>query len=465
VEKLDELAWLTPPPLGAFQQALNLLAQLGAVGESSNLTNHGKEMALFPAHPRLAHMLLRGAKVGLADEACRLAAALAEPGRPAHYGDDAEQWLSAIDHPKNKSCPWTQRVKQQSATFRQALSALIKPPSEKAPTVTTPCGFLIAQAYPDRIAKQRENSAVYQLSNGRSANLPNGHSLQKYLWLAVAESGGMVGNSEDRIYCAAELDPALFQNELSDHVKVTSTISWHLQNQRLMAEKHYRVGALLLRAERITDLTRDQKTQAILDFIRAQGLSVLPWTDACVQLRARVQLVRAQKSCQQPDLPSWPDFSDEGLLATMNDWLSPFIESVNALHDFKKLDLFAMLSSLLPWPLGQKLDQWVPTHITVPSGSVKSLDYTQNPPVLAVKLQEMFGCDETPKVANGGVALLVHLLSPSQKPLQITQDLAGFWRSSYQEVKKEMKGRYPKHPWPDDPTQAVPTRFTKKKMQ
>lgn len=467
VAQIDELTWLTPPPAGAFRQALALLQSLGAVtgiDGHTQLTTHGQEMARFPAHPRLAHMLLKGAQHGLGPLACTLAAALAEPGRPPAMGHDVEQWPSAIARAASH-CQWSQRVKRQSALFQRALTPFTERRSTGSPIASTPCAFLLVQAYPDRIAKQRDGGVTYQLSNGRSADLPTGSQLQKKPWLAVAESGGMVGTKGDRIYCAAELDALHFRDALSDHVREERAVSWHEQNQRLLAERQLRVGALLLHAERITDLTTEQKSTAIAAFIRSKGLHVLPWTKSCEQWRARVMLIAAQPSCHGENLPAWPNVSDEHLLHTLEHWLCPYLAGVNSLHDIKKLDLSAMLHNLLPWPLPQKLEQWAPTHLKVPSGSQKAIDYSQTPPVLAVKLQEMFGCDATPCIANGSVDLLVHLLSPAQRPLQVTQDLAGFWRSSYQEVKKEMKGRYPKHPWPDDPTQAIATRWVKKKNE
>lgn len=444
VDSAAELKWLTPPPAGAFAQALDVLRGLGAIEpqcEHVQLTAHGRNMAQFPAHPRLAHMLLKGAELGLSRSACTLAAALSEPGRPPGFAADAETWLEQIHHGREKSL-WTQRVQQQAAAFAQALQPFGT--GSSAANIATPYGFLMAQAYPDRIAKRRDAGSVYQLSNGRSAILSGATPLHKSLWLAVAETGGTAGASEDRIYCAAALDPVLFDSAMADHVQAHRLISWHEQNQRLLAEEQLKVGALLLRSERIKDLSPEQKTQAIADYIHSKGLGVLPWTPEHEQWRARVALLRAQPRCHSPELPPWPDVSDAGLTRTLHNWLQPYLHAVNTLADLKKLDLQALLQNLLPWPLPQKLDRWAPTHWTVPSGSRKALDYTQTPPVLAVKLQEMFGCDTTPCVANGSVPLLVHLLSPAQRPLQVTQDLAGFWRSSYQEVKKEMKGRYPK---------------------
>ena len=197
----------------------------------------------------------------------------------------------------------------------------------------------------------------------------------------------------------------------------------------------------------------------MIQHIRKQGLNLLPWTAELAQWCARVALVRSIEVEN-----NWPDVSDEGLLTTLENWLAPYLNTVNLLNDFKKVKLTESLHALLPWDKQQALNKLAPTHLKVPSGSNVRIDYTESPPVLAVKLQEMFGCEQSPAVIAGKVPLLIHLLSPAGKPLQITQDLAGFWRSSYHEVKKEMKGRYPKHPWPDNPLVEVATRKTKKRI-
>ena len=200
----------------------------------------------------------------------------------------------------------------------------------------------------------------------------------------------------------------------------------------------------------------DARRQALIEYLREEELKPLSWNAEQRQWCARVNLLRSIETQQ-----SWPDVSQEGLLVNLNDWLGPYLDPVTLLQDFGKLDLKTILEALLSWDQKQRLENLAPTRLAVPSGSAIRIDYTASPPVLAVKLQEMFGCEHTPTVAGGKVALLVHLLSPAGRPLQITQDLAGFWRSSYHDVKKEMKGRYPKHPWPDDPLVAIATRYTK----
>ena len=208
-------------------------------------------------------------------------------------------------------------------------------------------------------------------------------------------------------------------------------------------------------------MSEEARTQALLGVVRKKGLDILPWNAKLQQWRARIMLMHRAES----GLPEqrWPDLSDTALMDGVEEWLAPYLGEVRRLQDFQNLDLKVILSGLLPWPLPLELERLAPERMPVPSGSTVAIDYGHAPPVLAVKLQEMFGCDETPSIAEGRIPLLVHLLSPAGRPLQVTQDLAGFWRSSYQEVKREMKGRYPKHPWPDDPLQAPATRHTKKR--
>ena len=465
VHEIDELKWLTPPPNGAFQQALQLLQQLGAtqIDNPYQLTSHGQAMASFPAHPRLAHMLLRGAHLGLTEQACYLAAALAEPNRPTTLNNDVEQWLSPSTSIHKQREPWHQRVHKQSAQYLRDLTAhrKVKNTTGTSANNADSCGMLLAMAYPDRIAKRRDQQDIYQLANGRSAKLGKNTGLSKWEWLAVAETGGQVGRSEDIIYSAAPLNPKLFKQDLSALVKRKQIIEWHDKNQRFHAEQLECVGQLIWQRKALSKLSGEEKTTAICTYIQQKGLSVLPWDEQCKQWQARVELLR---QLEPENLSTWPDVSDNYLLCDLNRWLKPYLQQVHTQQDIKKLPLYNILQNLLLWPMQKQLEQLAPSHITVPSGSSKTIDYLQQPPVLAVKLQEMFGCETTPTVANGKVALLVHLLSPAQRPLQVTQDLAGFWRSSYQEVKKEMRGRYPKHPWPDDPTKAVATRFTKNKI-
>src|SRR5690606_4014325 len=228
----------------------------------------------------------------------------------------------------------------------------------------------------------------------------------------------------------------------------------------LVAERQQRIGTLVLRREPLADIDPAQRSRAPCNVVRKQGLALLPWTPALRQWQARVLLLR-QLDMEQGTDSAWPDVSDQALLDSLEDWLAPWLDRVSRLAHFANLDLPAILTGLLPWPLPQQLDELAPTHWTVPTGSRIRIDYSEQPPVLAVRLQELFGSRATPRVAQGRVALKLHLLSPARRPVQVTQDLAGFWSGSYAEVKKDMKGRYPKHYWPDDPLQAEPTTRAK----
>ena len=275
----------------------------------------------------------------------------------------------------------------------------------------------------------------------------------------------MVSQREDKIYAAAAVNPELFKTLLAPVVVKLETVHWHDQTQRIVSEQQEKIGAIVINRKPIHKISIEARGEALLQVVRKKGLSVLPWSESTKQWLARIQCISTLAESGRLNEAQWPDVSDDSLLNTLDDWLLPFLGGVNKIEDFQKLNLKDCLSNLLPWPWPKKLDELAPLSFKVPSGSQIKIDYSQSPPVLAVKLQEMFGCLHTPAIAGGKIPLLVHLLSPARKPLQITQDLAGFWSGSYQDVKKEMKGRYPKHPWPDDPLQALATRYTKHKKK
>ena len=286
--------------------------------------------------------------------------------------------------------------------------------------------------------------------------MPSNHPLDQSRWLAVAEVGGMARSKGDVIRSAAMLDETLFESLLADQVTNNTIVEWDSKTKRFIAEERQQLGDLILSRNKLSKIPDDAKEKALIKHIQSSGLDTLPFTPEIRQWQARVELVRTNAGFE-----TWPDVSSEHLLVSMNDWLGPYLEPVSLLSHFKKLDLKSILTALLTWEQKQQLDALAPQRLEVPSGSSYPIDYTTTPPVLAVKLQEMFGCIDTPAVVDGQVPISVHLLSPAGRPLQVTQDLVGFWRTSYQEVRKEMKGRYPKHPWPEDPTNATPTRRTK----
>lgn len=463
VDDPKELVWLELPPKGAWQQAIDLLASLGAIKRKSDrwvLSEHGLAMTKLPVHPRLAHCLICGLKVGQVEVATHLASLLSDRDPFGRDNADINHRMALLRG--EIRCPqqyqgWLYRTQQLAQQFKTLLRHVPKSINKIFPLLKAEqvVGYLLGCAYPDRIARQR-HAGGYQLSNGRSASLLGNPLLNKSEWLAVAEVNS--GEKGDVIRSAAMLEPNLFDSVLVDLVREETIAGWDKKANRFIAEKQYKVGALVLQRRDLKEIPIEAKRAALTQYIKKEGLALLPWKEEHLQWRARVSLVRKVLD----DNEAWPDVSDAALLAQLDDWLAPYLDKVSLLQDFKKLNISNILNALLPWEKQQQLNQLAPSRFTVPSGSSIAIDYTETPPVLAVKLQEMFGYEQTPTVINGKQGLLVHLLSPAGKPLQITQDLAGFWRSSYYEVKKEMKGRYPKHPWPDDPLVALPTKRVKK---
>ncbi len=466
VDQPDQLAWLDPPPEAPFDQALQLLASFGACEAGPEgiwqLTDHGERMAAMPLHPRLAHMLLVAVEWGLQATACQLAALLSERDWPAgREADLGQRWslLSAASDEVPAMRSWRKRVQRQVRQYRSLCPASPEPPGTGG---HADLGLLVASAYPDRIARRRGGAtAEYRLSNGRGATLRQDDPLVNAPWLAVAELGGRTGDSRDQIYLATELDPELFAGALSASVRVREAVYWDADGGRILAERQRMLGELVLDSAPLAAVDPTQRQRVWSGVIQQRGLELLPWTPALRQWQARILFLREHPA--PGDTTVWPDLSDAALLASAQDWLLPALAGVDGLAQLRKLDLKPLLLSLLPWPLPRSLDELAPQRIVVPSGSSIEIDYRQPVPVLAVKLQEMFGTDATPSIVNGRVPVLLHLLSPAGRPLQLTRDLAGFWRGSYAAVKKDMKGRYPKHPWPDDPLAAVPTRHARRR--
>ena len=472
VDDGSELRWLDPPPAAPFAQAVSILEQCGATFRNQagclQLTPHGVRLAQMPMHPRLAHMLLVGCDIQAREMGCLLAAILSERNPLGEQGVDIATTVAVLMG--ESRCPdklqgWFKRVWKQARRFASMATEIHKPETlTLSVDQENIISVLLARAYPDRIARLRADGDgyTYQLSNGRSAVLPVDDSLAGTEWLAVAELGGKVGEPVDRIYSASELDPVNFGEILLTLVSEQENVEWDYRKERFMAERRTHIGSILLSSDVLEQVSDEARSAALLAVVRKKGIDILSFNKKVQQWRARVMLLH--RAGADVEANPWPDLSDEALLDTLESWLLPYLDPVRRLEDFRSLNVKDMLRILLPWPLPLELERLVPERWAAPSGSSVEIDYTQTPPVLAVKLQEMFGCEDTPTVAGGLVALQIHLLSPGQQPLQITQDLAGFWRSSYHDVKREMKGRYPKHPWPDDPLVAVATRYTKKRM-
>jgi ATP-dependent helicase HrpB len=461
------LTWLDLPPAAAYAQAQDLLARLGALtrepGGAWKITAHGQSMAQVPAHPRIAHLLLRGHELGLGALACDVAALLGERDILRGAGADLHSRLTLLagaERAAKGAQGGVQRARQLSRQYRGYLrGAACKAVAD--PDHPRWLGALLALAYPDRVAQQRRpGGAEYRLANGRAALFAEPDALMKQPWLVIADLGSRQGQREERIYLAAEFEPALFESVLAEQVTIFDQLDWDEREGVFRAERQRKAGELIISREPLTGLDDSARGQALLALVRRKGLELLPWTPELRQWQARVGLLR-QLDIQKLSESEWPDVSNDALLATLEHWLLPYLSKVTRLSHFGNLDLSSILHNLLPWPLPQRLDELAPHHLTVPSGSSVRLDYSESPPVLAVRLQELFGLADTPRIANGRQSVKLHLLSPARRPVQVTQDLANFWRSTYAEVKKDLKGRYPKHYWPDDPLIAEPTARVK----
>jgi ATP-dependent helicase HrpB len=433
------------------------------------ITDTGRRMAELPVHPRLAHMLIRGVGRGLGPLACDVAAILSErdivkaAGRfsTERSGSDMLVRLEALEgwragrrgaEVDGVAC----RTVDRSAQHLRRLLSLGKGEAGTGADCET-VGILLAWAYPDRIALRRgDDGRRYLLAGGRGALLSERSSVHDEP-LVVAHVVERGERGDDLIRRASVLAPDIFRSEFAGGIVRQRNVFWNDREGRVTSQEEERFGALVL-ASRPAAATADEVRSALVEgIVRGPGLSALRWSSAARRFRARVRLM-ARLFPEE----GWPDLSDETLLATLGDWLGPQLEGVRRLADAASVDLLPPLQALLPWNLLRRLEEGAPPHLVVPSGSRVPLDYGDDGmPTLAVKLQEMFGLADTPTVAWGRVPVVVHLLSPAGRPLQVTADLRGFWNGAYQEVKKEMRGRYPRHPWPDDPWTAIPTRRTK----
>ena len=458
------LRWLDPPPAGAFAQARELLAGLGALDAAGRITAAGRRMAGLPLQPRLARMLVDAEREGLGPLAADIAALLSErdvlrasgPGRTSDLGDR----LEALHRWRSNGEAGARALGADPAACARVDRAARQVVPDVGGARSVAAGRLLALAYPDRIARrQGTDGARYRLASGRGARLPEADPLgrEEYLVAASLEAG----TGDGRIFLAAALAPETLAEVTAGRREVREVVEWDDREGAVIARAEERLGALLLSTRPLPQPDPDRVAHALLEGVRRRGLAVLPWTDAARELQARVLSLRGWRPGE-----SWPDLSDGRLLATLDEWLGPHLRGVTRLDHLGRVDLAGALRGTLHAALGgnwqRRLDEAAPTHVTVPSGARRRLAYGPGePPVLAVKLQEMFGLGETPRVCGGEVPVTLHLLSPAGRSLQVTRDLRGFWERTYPEVRRELRGRYPKHPWPEDPWRATPTARTR----
>lgn len=462
VQDATGLAWLDPPPPASLGQARELLVELDALDATGRITEVGKSLAQLPLHPRLAHMLRQAQAMKRGALACDVAALLAERDifrRDARRSCDLAERVEALQGFRRggrvaaqasgadgNAC---QRVEQAARQWRRLIGVREEETLNVEPDEV---GLLLAFAYPDRIAMQRvPNEPRYLLANGRGARLPEWELRLRQPLLVAATLDA--GEGEGLIHLASTLTSDALGANFSNHIHGDEEVRWDPEQDAVVARRVERLGALVLDAAPIRNADPEKLRAAMLDGVRRMGLDVLPWTDEARSFQARVLSMRQWF----PD-EDWPDISDVALAQSLSAWLAPYLDGVTRRSHLSKLDMLAMLRARLDWKRSQQLEADTPTHLEVPSGSHLKLEYRPGEsPALAVKLQEMFGLADTPRIARGRVPVTLHLLSPARRPIQVTQDLKGFWERTYAEVKKELKGRYPKHPWPDDPWNAIPT--------
>lgn len=430
------LPWLDPPPAAPFAQAQDLLKRLEALDAENNITAMGKQMVKLPLHPRLAHMVVKGQSALAAD----LAAMLSErDGLPRAVGVDITARLTAIRGGARD------RIRQTAKQIRQ-IAGIKDEDSDVSP------GVLVAYAFPDRIAQARGGDRRYRLSGGGGAVLPEHDALVTQDFLAVATTDGASGNQ--KIYLAAPLSLKEIEEHFKEQIEARDGVFWDSRTRAVSASKSRRLGALVLEEKPSTNADPVLIADAMTQGVREMGLAALPWTEGAKILRARVIFLRRLFPEE-----GWPDLSDESLLASLEDWLAPYLAGISRKAHLDRLDMHQIIQSLIPHELARKMDRLAPVRIEVPSGADVRIDYeTEGDPVLRVRLQEMFGLARTPAIAEGRSPLRIELLSPAGRPLAVTQSLETFWTNGYPSVRSDMRGRYPKHAWPEDPLNAAPVK-------
>ncbi|WP_203322103.1 ATP-dependent helicase HrpB [Pseudoxanthomonas beigongshangi] len=455
----DQLRFVDPPPAGALGAARELLQRLGALGDSGGVTALGQRMLALGTHPRLAAMLLSAPAGATRALACDLAA-LIEARDPLRGGGDAlaARWRALAAFRQGRAPADAHRsalaaIDAASKQWRRRLREDAPPPSTVEAHLL---GDRLSHAYPDRIGYQHpQDPRRYALANGRMARLFDDSALFGEPWIVASE---LRYEAKDAlIQRGAPVDEGFLRAEFPDRFVTADALRWDAGKRALSAQRETRFDRIVLEARSTGRVDPALAAQALTDAVRELGIDALPWTESLGQWRERVRCLREW----MPEL-GLPDLSDEALLADLDRWLRPAFAGKSRLDALGESELAEALKSPLDWSLRQRVDALAPTRIIVPSGMERRIEYAHGqPPVLAVKLQELFGLAETPRIADGRVPLTLHLLSPGGRPLQVTQDLRGFWERTYPEVKKEMKGRYPKHPWPDDPWTAQATHRAK----
>jgi ATP-dependent helicase HrpB len=450
------LAFLDSPPAPALKEARSLLRELGAIDADGRITAEGKSLRALALPPRLARMIVDSHRLGAGEEAAEIAAVLTERGlggdsvdldaRLDQFRRDRTQRASSA---RSLAQRWASQVGSSENAAGHTSAATATPQGGGEPTT----GVMLAFAFPDRVARNRGNGS-FVLANGRGAAVDRTSALARAPYIAVAELTGTAANG--RILLAAPITQADIELRFADQIEIADEISFDRSAMALRARRKRTLHAINL-SEAPMALQPSMETARVLaDGLIASGLDRLPWSKPLKQWRDRVMFLRAAEG------ESWPDLSDDALAAQREAWLVPALSDKTSLKEFSSGDLSDALMTLLPWELRARLEREAPTHFEAPTGTMLAIDYeAEQGPTIAVRLQELFGLNTHPSIAKGAVPLVLELLSPAHRPVQVTRDLPGFWRGSYAAVRSDLRGRYPRHPWPEDPASAMPTRRVK----
>ena len=456
---ISELQWMDLPSTKALDHAKELLLKLGSISKEGKISEHGRQMASFALHPRLAHMMIRAKAMGLSYEASLLSVLISEKDiytssyrscdmrERVHVLDDVNRGVSL--NSSHINIKWCQYLLKNSKRLEKSIPKKIN---------LEMLGVLLAFAYPERIAQARSSRAnTYLLSNARGAFLPKDDELIGADYLVVSELDSRAESAA--MYKAAALSKAQIEEHLQELIEDKEVLRWNAQDKKIEARKLRSLDALILEETQMQVPSNEKSAGLLIEAIKELGMDCFAWSKKASSFKERVNFVNHHHKGYFPNL------EDKHLLETMHEWLSPYLEDKRSLKDVQELDMYAILSTLCSWEQIQELDKLAPFKMKVPSGSEIIIDYSDlNQPILKVRLQEMFGIKETPTVFGNEVKLMIHLLSPAHRPMQVTQDLENFWKTTYVEVKKELRGKYKRHYWPDDPLSAQATSKTKKNM-
>jgi ATP-dependent helicase HrpB len=462
VKDLNELTWVTTPPPGAVNQARELLWNLEALHETG-ITSRGRQMLQLPTHPRIAHLLLESAARKWTHSSdpialgCDVAALLEERDPlPKDAGADLglrvtalRRWREGERTSGDKNI--FQRIEKLAANYRR----IFKAKADNAAVPDTEIGMLLMGAYPERIAMQQGKfNERYKLANGRMARLPTNDSLTRDALICVAHLDA--GSGEGKIFLAAPLD----QDEVMKFAKESEVVRWDDGRGAVVAVVEKRIGTLVVGSKPTSKISDEKRVEVLIRTVRDKGLKIVGDADVRKSMQARILSLRRWRQDEE-----WPGVSDHALIDSIDEWLTPFLLGITRQTELEKLDIKNILTSLIPWSMQAKLDHLAPEKLQVPSGSMIALQYNESgdSPIIEVRLQEIFGLTETPTVNEGRTKILLHLLSPGYKPVQVTQDLKSFWQTTYHEVRKELRMRYPRHHWPEDPWTAEAVRGARRR--